>query len=113
MLTMQASKGLNIKYVGILISPNLGCAKINLANFFCNTLALALAKFFPGENFPLCGIAMYSTCRVIYPNFETLVSKYVGATAKQSYFSKCTPLLWSMTCIKATIKNNSNKNYVE
>ena len=55
MLTMQASKGLNINYVGILISPNLGCAKINQANFFCNTLALALAKFFPAENFPLYG----------------------------------------------------------
>ena len=47
----QASKGLNINYinVGILISPNPGCAKINLVNFFCNTLALALAIFFPGE----------------------------------------------------------------
>ena len=55
MLTMQASKGLNINYVEILILPNPGCAKLNLANFFCNTLALALAKFFPGENFPLYG----------------------------------------------------------
>ena len=52
---MQASKGLNINYVGILISPNPGCAKLNLVNFFCNTLALALVKFFPGENFPLYG----------------------------------------------------------
>ena len=58
MLTMQASKGLNINYVGILISPNPGCAKINLPNFFCNTLALALAlaKLFPGKNFPLYAI---------------------------------------------------------
>ena len=55
MLNMQASKGLNINYVGILISPNPGCVKLNLANFFCNTLALALEKFFPGENFPLYG----------------------------------------------------------
>ena len=55
MLTMQASKGLNINYVGILISPNPGCAKLNLTIFFCNTLALALANFFPGENFPLYG----------------------------------------------------------
>ena len=56
MLTMQASKGLNMNYVGILISPNPGCTKINLVNFFCNTLALALAKFFPAENFPLYGM---------------------------------------------------------
>ena len=27
-----------------LISPSPGCTKINLASFFCNTLALALAK---------------------------------------------------------------------
>ena len=58
MLTMQASNGLNINYVGNLISPNPGCAKLNLANFFCNTLALALAKLFPGENFPLYGMNM-------------------------------------------------------
>ena len=56
MLTMQASKGLNINYVGILISPNPGCAKLNVVNFFCNTLALALAKIFPCENFPLYGM---------------------------------------------------------
>ena len=30
-------------------------------NFFCNTLALALAKFFPGENFPL-----YGTLSMVY-----------------------------------------------
>ena len=29
--------------------------KLNLANFFCNTLRLALAKIFPCENFPLYG----------------------------------------------------------
>ena len=39
-----------------LISPNRVCAKINLPKFFRNTTLLALAKFFPGENFPLYGI---------------------------------------------------------
>ena len=38
-----------------LISPNRVCAKINLPKFFRNTTLLALANFFPGENFPLYG----------------------------------------------------------
>ena len=38
-----------------LILPNRVCAKINLPKFFCNTTLLAMAKFFPGENFPLYG----------------------------------------------------------
>ena len=38
-----------------LISPNRMCAKINLAKFSRNTTHLDLAKFFPGENFPLYG----------------------------------------------------------
>ena len=66
MLPMQASKGLNIYYVGIFSSPNPGCAKLNLANFFCNTLALALAKFFPGENFPLYGIIVQWAGMIFY-----------------------------------------------
>ena len=38
-----------------LISPIRMCAKINLAKFSRNTTHLGLAKFFPGENFPLYG----------------------------------------------------------
>ena len=46
---------LDLQCPGILISPNRVCAKINLPKFFRNTTLLALAKFFPGENFPLYG----------------------------------------------------------
>ena len=44
-----------------LISPNRMCAKINLAKFSRNTTHLGLAKFFPGENFPLYGMIQGAT----------------------------------------------------
>ena len=48
-----------------LISPNRVCAKINLPKFSRNTTLLALAKFFPGENFPLYGIQFLSIAIIL------------------------------------------------
>ena len=51
------------------------CAKINLAKFSRNTTHLGLAKFFPGENFPLYGTYMYTRNRGIerYLGMERLI----------------------------------------
>ena len=47
-------------------------AKLNLANFLCNTFSLALAKFFPSKNFParLYGI------KILYAQLQIAKFKY-------------------------------------
>ena len=61
--------------------------KINPANIFYNTLALALAKFFPGEYFPLCGIPL----------------------ADESPWQAGLTLLWEAFIIEDTLASGSSK----
>ena len=56
--------------------------KIESGNYFCNTMALALVKFFSGENFPL--YSKYTACGRITYSFTIVGTSLFN----QIHFSK-------------------------